>query len=342
MIGAARFGPLPSILSRRPNWAGCFIERLGSKEQLRVQKEIVSSPAPARRWPNGSRQARRRPAGGALAPLSALEWARVASKAALERPGSRPPRSISVVMGNALRLRRTRSTARARRVSGRRSITRAGAHGESPLRLGSGVGRAGGQDAHMGEAKWVLAGGMENMSQGAPRAARRARRHPARPGPQLEDSLFVALRDSYCGCFMAQTSDNLARKYGITRQSQDEFALRSHERANAPTPTAVSPRRRVTVEVEVRQEERDGRAGRPPSSQPPRSTSARCPRRSAPSRSSPPATPRAWSTARACGDRDERRAGEAAQDAARLRARVGGSRRRAGYHGHGPAPRSAK
>ena len=44
------------------------------------------------------------------------------------------------------------------------------------------------------------------------------------PGAQLEDSLFVALKDTYCGFFMAQTSDNLARKYGIAREAQDEFA----------------------------------------------------------------------------------------------------------------------
>ena len=43
---------------------------------------------------------------------------------------------------------------------------------------------------------------------------------------------MVALNDSYCGLFMAQTSDNLARKYGISRQCQDEFALRSHSLSN--------------------------------------------------------------------------------------------------------------
>ncbi len=37
--------------------------------------------------------------------------------------------------------------------------------------------------------------------------------------------------DPYCGCYMAQTSDNLARDYGIGRREQDEFALESHQRA---------------------------------------------------------------------------------------------------------------
>jgi acetyl-CoA acetyltransferase family protein len=44
---------------------------------------------------------------------------------------------------------------------------------------------------------------------------------------------MVALFDTYCGLYMAQTSDNLARKYEISREAQDEFALRSQQRATA-------------------------------------------------------------------------------------------------------------
>jgi acetyl-CoA acetyltransferase family protein len=101
----------------------------------------------------------------------------------------------------------------------------------------------------LGEARWVVAGGMENMSQ-APHVLRGARGGlRLGPGPQLEDSLFVALRDSYCGCLMAQTSDNLARKYGITREQQDEFALRSHQRSNAANTNGRFAEERVPVEV---------------------------------------------------------------------------------------------
>jgi len=80
-----------------------------------------------------------------------------------------------------------------------------------------------------GEAGWVLAGGMENMSQAA-HAVRGLRGEAPRFGKDLAlvDTLFEALRDPYCGCFMAQTSDTLARKYGIPREAQDEYALRSH------------------------------------------------------------------------------------------------------------------
>src|SRR5207249_2271410 len=48
---------------------------------------------------------------------------------------------------------------------------------------------------------------------------------------KLEDSLMVALLDTYCGCYMATTAENLGRKHGITREDQDEFALRSQKLA---------------------------------------------------------------------------------------------------------------
>ncbi len=47
----------------------------------------------------------------------------------------------------------------------------------------------------------------------------------------MEDSLMVALLDTYCGYYMAQTAENLARKYEISREEQDRFALRSQQRA---------------------------------------------------------------------------------------------------------------
>jgi acetyl-CoA acetyltransferase family protein len=82
----------------------------------------------------------------------------------------------------------------------------------------------------LGEAETVLAGGMENMSQ-APHVIRGARSGLRLGQGKLEDSLMVALLDTYTGLYMAQTSDNLARKYEISREEQDEFALRSQQKA---------------------------------------------------------------------------------------------------------------
>lgn len=49
--------------------------------------------------------------------------------------------------------------------------------------------------------------------------------------PQLEDSLWEALVDSYIGCGMAITAENLAEKYGLSREQVDEYALRSQTAA---------------------------------------------------------------------------------------------------------------
>ena len=171
--------------------------------------------------------------GGALAAVSALDLGAVAARAALERGGVPAARVDHVVFGNALQ---TSGDA----LYGARHVgLKAGVPIEVPAltvnRLcGSGLQSvvSAAQLLQLGEAQWVLAGGMENMSQ-APHVLRGARSgFRLGPGGALEDSLFVALKDSMCGLFMAQTSDNLARKFGITREQQDVFALRSHERAN--------------------------------------------------------------------------------------------------------------
>src|SRR5207249_1542445 len=43
----------------------------------------------------------------------------------------------------------------------------------------------------------------------------------------LEETVMVALRESYCGCYMAQASDKLARRYNVSREEQDAYAFRS-------------------------------------------------------------------------------------------------------------------
>jgi acetyl-CoA acetyltransferase family protein len=190
--------------------------------------------------------------GGALASVSAIELGAAASRAALDRADLSPSLVDHVVMGNALQ---TSADA----IYGARHVgLKAGVSDECPAltvnRLcGSGLQSVvtSAQLLQLGEAQWVIAGGMENMSQ-APHVLRGSRGGiKLGPGPVMEDSLFAALKDSYCGFFMAQTSDNLARKYGITRQQQDEFALRSHERANTANTNGRFAQEVVPVEVKM-------------------------------------------------------------------------------------------
>jgi acetyl-CoA acyltransferase 2 len=82
----------------------------------------------------------------------------------------------------------------------------------------------------LGDAEAVLVGGTENMTQ-APHVLRGARDGwPFGKSPQVEDSLWSALTDSYCNTPMAVTAENLATKYGITRQQCDDYALSSQQR----------------------------------------------------------------------------------------------------------------
>jgi acetyl-CoA acetyltransferase family protein len=189
--------------------------------------------------------------GGALASMSAIDLGAVAARAAIERAGIPAATIDHVVMGNALQ------TSGDALYGARHVALKAGVPKEVPALTVNRLCGSGHQSvasaAQMlatGEATWVVAGGMENMSQ-APHVLRGARGGiRLGPGSALEDSLWVALKDSTCNLFMAQTSDNLARKFGITREQQDEFAFRSHSLANAANNNGRFAEERVPVTVQ--------------------------------------------------------------------------------------------
>src|SRR5262245_66139698 len=70
------------------------------------------------------------------------------------------------------------------------------------------------------------------MSQ-APRVIRGARSGIPLGEGKLEDSLWSALTDTYCHFNMAETAENLACRYGITREEADEFAYQSQMRTQS-------------------------------------------------------------------------------------------------------------
>ncbi len=169
---------------------------------------------------------------GSFADLSAIDLGAHAARALFERTGIAPAEIDQAFVGNALQ---TSPDA----IYGARHVAlRAGVPKEVPAltvnRLcGSGVQSivSGAHAILAGEATTCLVGGMENMSQ-APHVIWGARRGFKLGQGQLQDLLMVALMDSYCGCYMAQTSNNLAKDYGIGREEQDRFALLSQRRAD--------------------------------------------------------------------------------------------------------------
>jgi acetyl-CoA C-acetyltransferase len=81
-----------------------------------------------------------------------------------------------------------------------------------------------------GEATTVLSGGAENMSQ-VPYALRGARWGYRLGSGEIEDVLMAGLTDGLCGIAMSGTAENLAKKYNITRDDQDQFAYESQMKA---------------------------------------------------------------------------------------------------------------
>jgi acetyl-CoA acetyltransferase family protein len=170
---------------------------------------------------------------GRIKDYSAQELGAVAAKAAIERSGVSANDFDHVVFGNA---QQTSGDA----IYGARHVgLRAGLPIETPAltvnRLcGSGMQSivSAAQMIQTDEAKVVLAGGMEAMSQ-APFTIRGRDGFTLAPGGKMEDSLMVALLDSYCGLYMANTAELYGEQQGITRQAQDEFSLRSQQTADA-------------------------------------------------------------------------------------------------------------
>ncbi len=89
---------------------------------------------------------------------------------------------------------------------------------------------SGAQQIQTGECEVVLAGGVESMSN-VPYVLKKARWGIRSRDTVLTDALFEGLTDPVCGLIMGLTAENLAQKYNISREEQDELALLSHQRA---------------------------------------------------------------------------------------------------------------
>ncbi len=170
--------------------------------------------------------------GGSLKDHSATELGILAGRAAVERAGVDPAEYGQVFFGNVIQTSAD-AVYLARHVG-----LNAGLPVEVPAmtlnRLcGSGFQAVidGAEDILYGGSRVCLTGGTESMSQ-APHVVRGAR-WGLRLGPAVpfEDSLWEALTDTYCGFSMAQTAENLAEEYEISREEVDGYAVRSQTRA---------------------------------------------------------------------------------------------------------------
>ena len=181
--------------------------------------------------------------------LSALDLGVLAAKEALLRSGVDPEVIDQTFIGNALQTS-TDAIYGARNVALRAGVPKS-RPGLTVNRLcGSGIQSiiSGAQTILLGEATTCLVGGIESMSQ-APHCIWGARQGFRLGQGKLEDLLMASLYDPYCGCFMAQTSNNLAKDYGISRKEQDEFALQSQQRGAVAWESGRLAEEIVPVEV---------------------------------------------------------------------------------------------
>jgi acetyl-CoA acetyltransferase family protein len=188
---------------------------------------------------------------GAFKDITAIELGAVASREAIRRAGADPTEFDHAIFGNVMQ---TSSDA----LYGARHVAlKAGLKIETPAvtvnRLcGSGI-ESIAQAAMrilLGDSTLVLAGGMENMTQ-SPHVIRGARNGFKLGEGKLEDSLMTGLLDTYCGCNMAETAENVATEAGVTRKDSDEYALRSQQAAEAAMQAGKMKDEIVPVEVKV-------------------------------------------------------------------------------------------
>jgi len=170
--------------------------------------------------------------GGSLKALSATDLGTHATKAALESIDLDPKAVDSVFFGNVIQT--SPDAAYLARHVGLKSGTRLEAPSLTINRLcGSGFESVilGAQSIALGESDIAICGGTENMSDAPLCAAGNDARWGVKLGTGLNfrDSLWDGLTDAYAQTPMGVTAENLAKKYGITREECDAHALRSQQ-----------------------------------------------------------------------------------------------------------------
>ncbi|MDT2677551.1 hydroxymethylglutaryl-CoA reductase, degradative [Enterococcus dongliensis] len=171
---------------------------------------------------------------GKLAPISAVELAAIASKAAIKRAELVPDQVEQVFIGNVLQAGNGQNVAR-------QAAVRAGIPHSTPATTinevcGSGMKAIifGMQQILLGEAQVVLAGGTENMSQ-APKVT--SFDYDTQEWQEPKSSMiYDGLTDAFSGEHMGLTAEKVAQEYHITRKAQDQYAYESQMKAaNAST-----------------------------------------------------------------------------------------------------------
>lgn len=192
--------------------------------------------------------------GGALASKNAVDLGIVAAKAAIERAGIAPELIDQSIFGNVYQAGSGQNVARQialgsgmRQESIAMTVNEVCGSGLKAIRLGQTA-------IVMGDADVVLVGGTESMSS-VPYYNTGMRWGTKFGDQQLVDGLGRdGLNDAFNGRPMGVTAENVAARYTVSREQQDAFALRSHQRALAATAAGAFADEIVPVTVQKRKE----------------------------------------------------------------------------------------
>ena len=192
--------------------------------------------------------------GGALSTIPAPELGTIVIKEALKRAGVKPEQVDMVYMGCVIQAGTGQNPAR-------QAAVNAGIPVESPaitinVLCGSGLDcvNTAARMIREGEADIVVAGGVENMSM-APYALKNARFGYRMGSNQIYDTMITdALTDAFHGYHMGITAENVAEKWGLTREQLDSFAASSQQKACAAIASGRFKDEIVPVEIKKKKE----------------------------------------------------------------------------------------
>src|SRR6185436_11936807 len=196
--------------------------------------------------------------GGALASWSAADLGVAAAKACLERAHLRPDQIQQSIWGCARQAGGGPNVAR--QITYRTGVPETVPAFTVNQACGSGLQAIilAAQQIMLGQAEVVLAGGSESMSR-VPYFAEGARWGMRMGHTELVDGMYRdGFNDPLSGLVMGETAENLARRYEISRDEQDEYAVRSQQRAQAAVEAGRFDSEIVALEIKGRKGETVG------------------------------------------------------------------------------------
>jgi acetyl-CoA C-acetyltransferase len=187
--------------------------------------------------------------GGGLSTTPATELGAVAIRAAVERSGIAPERVDEAIMGQVIQAGAGQAPARQAALKAglpagvsATTINKVCGSGLKAVMIGAAAIRA-------GDAEVIVAGGMENMNLGPYLLPEARTGYRLGDGTIVDSTVHDGLWCSTCNVHMGVHAERVAGKHDITRESQDEFALRSHQRALAAQQSGAFAEEIVAVSV---------------------------------------------------------------------------------------------